>query len=30
MFPLDSEDASEFIKEWFEWKYGVEVKYTES
>ena len=30
LFPLDKEDASEFIKEWFEWKYGVDVKYTES
>jgi hypothetical protein len=28
-FPND-EEAYKFISEWFEWKYGVEVKFTQS
>ena len=30
LFPLDIEDSQEFIKDWFEWKFGVEIKYTQS
>ena len=28
-FPNDDE-AYKFISEWFEWKYGVDVKFTQS
>lgn len=30
LFPLDMEDSLEFIKDWFEWKFGVDVNYTQS
>lgn len=30
LFPLDIEDSQEFIKDWFEWKFGVEIKYIQS
>lgn len=29
MFPLDLEDSMEFIKDWFEWKFGVDVNKVE-
>jgi len=28
MFPLDVEDSVEFMKEWFEKKFDVKIKYT--